>query len=507
MSSSPFPYILAAIALLLMYRWSFSRKLTGLPLPPGPKSLPFLGNVGDIDIARPWRTYSEWKEKYGPIVSCRLIGQTVIIINSEIIARQLLDQRSAIYSDRPAGPVPKLFGIDFITAFLPYGDTLRLHRRLFHQALRPDAADSYRDLYLDKARQLLSNLLDSPKAFEKHLFLYTASIIMSVTYGHDKVCWDAPPIKSVAELVELINVGLPPERSAILTAFPILTRLPAWFPGASFQRIAQRTRRLALESMDEPFEYVKRNMVTGNAPKSLVSDLLTELDEGKEAFPEQAVKHIALTVFVAGFDTSSSTLSSFILAMVLHPEAQRLAQQEIDAVVGVDRLPDFYDRPSLKYVEAVFRETIRWHIVAPLGLPHATSSDDVFGGYFIPKGSLILPNIWDMSREGHDDPDAFKPERHFASDGTLLPDTIAAKPMWGFGRRGCPGRFIAEAALWNAVVHLLAAFQMTKAKDGAGKEIEVKEEFTSGVVRRPLPFQCSFVLRSTDREKAIRLGD
>ncbi|KAG1875757.1 CyP450 monooxygenase [Suillus subluteus] len=401
----------------------------------------------------------EWKEKYGPIVSCRLIGQTVVIINSERVARQLLDQRSAIYSDRPAGPVPKLFGIDFITALLPYGDTLRLHRRLFHQALRSDAADSYRDLYLDKARQLLSNLLDSPEAFEKHLFL-----------------------------------------SAILTAFPILTRLPAWFPGASFQRIAQRTRKLALESINEPFEYVKRNMglkAIGNAPKSMVSDLLTEMDEGKEAFPEQAVKQIALTVFVGRAN----------IPMVLHPEAQRLAQQEIDSVVGVDRLPDFSDRPYLKYVEAVFRETIRWHVVAPLGLPHATSSDDVFEGYFIPKGSLIMPNIWDMSREGHDDPDVFRPERHFASDGTLLPDTIAAKPMWGFGRRGCPGRFIAEAVMWSAVANLLAAFRITKAKDEAGKEIEVKEEFTSGVVCRPVPFQCSFVLRSTGREKAIRLGD
>ncbi|KAG2065218.1 cytochrome P450 [Suillus decipiens] len=504
-----FLYIFAITVLLLLvlYRWSSSRKSAGLSLPPGPRSLPFIGNIADIDTVRPWRTYSQWKEKYGPIVSCRLISQTVIIINSEKIARQLLDQRSAIYSDRPAGPVPKLFGIEFITAFLPYGDTLRLHRRLFHQALHSDAADSYRDLYLEKARRLLSNILDSPEAFEKHLFLYTASIIMSLTYGHDKVSWDALPIKSVAELVELINVGLPPERSAILTAFPILTRLPAWFPGASFQRIAQRTRNLALKSLNEPFEYVKGNMAAGNAPKSMVSDLLSKMDDEKKAFPEQAVKEIALTVFVAGFDTSASTLSTFILAMVLHPEAQRLAQQEIDSVVGVDRLPDFYDRPSLKYVEAVFREVIRWHIVAPLGLPHATSSDDVYGGYFIPKGSLILPNIWDMSREGHDDPDIFRPERHFASDGTLLPDTITAKPMWGFGRRGCPGRFIAEAATWSAVVHLLAAFRIAKAKDKSGKEIEVKEEFTSGVVCRPVPFQCSFILRSTDREKAIRLSD
>ncbi|KAG2152780.1 cytochrome P450 [Suillus clintonianus] len=504
---SPFPYILAVTVLLLLYRRSWSRKSAGLPLPPGPRPLPFLGNIFDIDMVHPWRTYSEWKKRYGPIVSCRLIGQTVVIINSEKIARQLLDQRSAIYSDRPAGPVPKLFGVDFITAFLPYGDRLRLHRRLFHQALRSDAADSYRDLYLDKARQLLSNLIDSPEAFEKHIFLYTASIIMSVTYGHEKVSWDAPPIVSVAELAELLTVGLPPERSAILTAFPILTQLPAWFPGATFQRVAQRTRKLALESMNEPFEYVKRNMAAGRAPKSMVSDLLSERDEGKEAFPEQAVKEIALTVFVAGFDTSSSTLCSFILAMVLHPEAQRRAQQEIDSVIGVNRLPDFYDRPSLEYVEAVFRETIRWHNVAPLGLPHATSRDDVFGGYFIPKGSLIMPNIWDMSREGHEDPDDFKPERHFESDGTLLPDTIAAKPMWGFGRRGCPGRFVAEAATWSAVVHLLATFRITKAKDEAGKEIEVKEEFTSGVVCRPMPFKCSFVLRSTDREQAICSGD
>ncbi|KAG1856700.1 hypothetical protein DFJ58DRAFT_840839 [Suillus subalutaceus] len=215
-----------------------------------------------------------------------------------------------------------------------------------------------------------------------------------------------------------------------------------YLPGfrcAAFQRIAQRTRKLALESMNEPFEYVKRNMglkAIGNAPKSMVSDLLTEMDEGKEAFPEQAVKQIALTVFVG-------------------------------------------------------RANIR--------LAHATSNDDIFEGYFIPKGTC--PEKDTMIR-------MFSNQKGtLASDGTLLPDTIAAKPMWGFGRRGCPGRFIAEAVMWSAVANLLAAFRITKAKDEAGKEIEVKEEFTSGVVCRPVPFQCSFVLRSTGREKAIRLGD
>ncbi|KAG0707187.1 hypothetical protein DFH29DRAFT_1014945 [Suillus ampliporus] len=184
---------------------------------------------------------------------------------------------------------------------------------------------------------------------------------MSVTYGHEKVSWDASPIKSVTEL---LTIGLPPERSAILTAFPILTRLPAWFPGATFQC----ARKLALESMDAPFEYVKRNVAAGSTPKSIMSDLLSQRDKGKEAFAERAVEEIALTVFV--------------------------------------------------------------------GLPHATSSDDVSEGYFIPKDSLIIPNVWDMSREGRDDPDVFRSEIHFASDGTLSPDTISTKPVWGFGRRG-----------------------------------------------------------------------
>ena len=96
--------------------------------------------------------------------------------------------------------------------------------------------------------------------------------------------------------------------------------------------------------------------------------------------------------------------------MALYPEVQKKAQAEIDAVVGPDRLPDFQDRSSLPYINAVVKESMRWHSVAPLGglfffikvyyhsnefsVLHMATNDDEYNGYYIPKGTLLLGNSW-----------------------------------------------------------------------------------------------------------------
>ena len=83
--------------------------------------------------------------------------------------------------------------------------------------------------------------------------------------------------------------------------------------------------------------------------------------------------------------------------MTLYPEVQRKAQEEIDRVLGVGRLPKMIDRVNLPYIDAVVKETLRWHPVAPMGIPHMSVDDDMYEGYYIPKGSLIMPNIWYVS--------------------------------------------------------------------------------------------------------------
>ena len=80
--------------------------------------------------------------------------------------------------------------------------------------------------------------------------------------------------------------------------------------------------------------------------------------------------------------------------MMVFPDIQRKAQEEIDRVIGQDRLPTFKDRNNLPYIEATVKEVLRWHPVAPMGLPHTSTEDDICEGYLIPKGAMLLPNIW-----------------------------------------------------------------------------------------------------------------
>ena len=87
-------------------------------------------------------------------------------------------------------------------------------------------------------------------------------------------------------------------------------------------------------------------------------------------------------------------MQAFVLAMALYPDVQDNAHAELDAVVGRGRLPTIEDRTSLPYLNAVVKELLRWHIVAPLGVPHMTVEDDVYNEYQIPKGSMIIANLW-----------------------------------------------------------------------------------------------------------------
>lgn len=80
--------------------------------------------------------------------------------------------------------------------------------------------------------------------------------------------------------------------------------------------------------------------------------------------------------------------------MRLYPDVMKRAQAEINDVVGRERLPTFTDREKLPYIGAIVKEVLRWRPAGPMGVPHLTTQDDVYEGYFIPKGTLILANIW-----------------------------------------------------------------------------------------------------------------
>ncbi|KAG2150439.1 cytochrome P450 [Suillus clintonianus] len=474
------------------------------PYPPGPRPLPVIGNVMHISINAPWLAYTAWQKVYGDFFRVRLMGLEVVVVNSEKTARAMLDQRSIIYSDRPVLATNKFYGVEWNTVMLRYGSELRSHRKIFHHALQADSSLRQREIYLRRARTFLASLLNDPQGFEAHIQGFIGAIIMGITYGYEMQSENDPYVSAVAQLAEILSNGQTPERAAILSAFPFLAHIPAWFPGAKFKRDALYSRRLAQQVLDAPFEFTKLEIAAGTASQSMVSDCLAQIDEkdDREA-QESAIKAAAATAYLgeshqtlsstslniwpvtptAGIETSSSMLHAFILAMVLYPEVQAKAQSEIDAVIGSTRLPCFEDRPSLPYVEAILREMLRWNPALPLGIPHATSSEDIFQGYLIPKGTWVIINSWAMSRdeEKYPDPDEFRPERHFGSDGSLNSGSITNSPVFGFGRRICPGRFATDSMMWAAIVSILATFRIEKARDVDGREIDVKPQFTTGI--------------------------
>jgi len=176
--------------------------------------------------------------------------------------------------------------------------------------------------------------------------------------------------------------------------------------------------------------------------------------------------------------------------MALNPEIQRKAQDEIDSVVGIQRLPKISDRNSLPYLEAIIKEVLRWASVSPIALPHATREDDQVLGYKIPKGCVVVANLWAMLHDDRVYPEPFKfdPTRFLGEKKQPDPREV----VFGRGRRVCPGQHIAEASLFIQVASVLAAFDIRKELDSSGREVEPEIGFTTAIVRsvESLPDCC-----------------
>ncbi|KAF9232905.1 cytochrome P450 [Melanogaster broomeanus] len=410
----------------------------------------------------------------------------MIIVNSEEVAKNLFVRRSQNYSDRVVPRIIKSIGLEYSTARLRYGPRWRLHRQLHHQPGR------YRPMQLAKARQLLVDFLETPHRYHPCLQKYSASIVLSIAYDWEVSEQDDPLINRIESTMDHVFKTISTPNTVLLAAFPFLLYMPNWMPGSSLRRDLEISREYIAKMTQEPFDYVVGNL----ARKSLVSDSLRNLDMNN-ADPDLllAIKQAAATVFGGKSLHTSATLLIFILTMILYPRVQEKAQQEIDEVVGCGRLPNFTDRPSLPYVEAVLRETLRWHPVAPLGISHASVNDDIYRGYFIPKGMVLVPNAWAMAHNEnkYPNPSDFIPERFIDATGKLNTDTVDF--IWGFGRRICAGRHVADATVWAAMVSILASFRLLPPQGPDGKDVAINPQWMGGLTSHPDTFPCRIIPR------------
>ncbi|KAG0699228.1 cytochrome P450 [Suillus ampliporus] len=526
-TNAPWLYLgLAGVGVYLV-KQVFSKK-NPAPYPPGPPGLPLIGNLRDIPHVKPSLTFAEWGKKYGGITHINVLGQHIFVLNSLKTTVEMLDKKSNVYSDRAIVPMSgELMGYKHTLGYIRYGERFRLYRKKIHRIIGSRAAFAVYDPVEEiETHRFLKSVLAKPDQLRAHIRRTAGAMILRICYGYEVKEVDDPLVVHAERTLDLFA------RSSITGDFlvdflPFLAKVPEWFPGAAFKRIARECRETLEEMASVPYKFVKDQMAAGIAPKSFTLDLL----DGRtlSAEDDYMAKWSAVSLYAGGADTSVSAVYSFFLAMTLFPEVQKKAQAEIDAVVGPDRLPTFADRASLPYIEALTKEILRWNVVVASGMSdHSTSEDDIHDGYYIPKGSLIIPNIWLVLHfsvygllnalncdrfmlndpQTYPNPSEFKPERFVVQDGKE-PETDPRMMCFGFGRRqfsdvacfNCTGQLLADASIWMSTAMSLAVFNISKAVEN-GIEITPEVDPSSGFISHPKPFKCLIKPRS---DKALAL--
>ncbi|KAL5375290.1 hypothetical protein DPSP01_011300 [Paraphaeosphaeria sporulosa] len=466
--------------------------------------MPLLGNIRDLPPPGKLE-YTHWlelKNIYGPISSITVLGQTLVFIHDKNIADELLNKRSAIYSGRPR----LRFGLDMVgwidaMSSLQNNALHRLYRKYAYQQIGSKAAVSrYHSMQEAIVGRTLQRMKEcGGRDLVHNLKTQTGSLILRVLYGYKIEQNEADPLIAMADVaMDQFSQATVPGRWLVDT-IPMLAHVPEWLPGAGFKKTARLWRHNVLSCVNVPYNFARKRHSGGSASMSFVSRSMdeAEADNGGCALSEEqehAIKWTAVSLYVGGEDTSAETLNAFFLAMSMFHNVQRKAQEEIDRVVGAQRMPNFGDRDRLPYLNAVVDEALRWHPIVPMGVPHLSDEEDCINGYRIPKGAIVLPNVWWFSRDSkvYHDPETFKPERYMEPYNEPSPRDF----VFGFGRRICPGRVLADSSLYLTFAQVLATFNVVPAVNERGDTVKNVHTFGPGLVSKVGPFSIEVRVRS-----------
>ncbi|ETW79561.1 cytochrome P450 CYP2 [Heterobasidion irregulare TC 32-1] len=412
-----------------------------------------------------------------------------------------MDRRATIYSDRPQNIVPNdLMTGGLLITFTHYNDVWRRLRKAAHEALNKAVAHKYHPTQAVEAVLLTLGVLTDPENWEAHLRRTAVSSIMSMLY-------DTPPIASEEDptvqrindfVIRLTRAALP--GAHFVEFFPWMIYIPSKF--AKWKR--QALDYFAQDSIlfEGLFKGVRDRVEQGEDRPSLCASLIE--DAGRHGLSERENAWLAGTMYGAATDTNATVMSWWIFAMVLYPEVQKRGQAEIDAVVGRDRLPTFADFDKLPYIRGMVKECLRWRPIDPVGIPHRSTEDDWYEGYFIPAGTTIIANVWHLNRDERIyGPDAkeFNPSRHLDEKGQILPGLADTKDeshfTYGFGRRICVGRHVANNSLFIQIAMMLWAMNIDRPTNETGVPVPMDIEgcVDDGLSVHPIPFNCKITPR------------
>ncbi|XP_073481334.1 cytochrome P450 2K1-like [Aquarana catesbeiana] len=457
--TDPVTIVLSIFTCVFLAIFSFGQKKKVHPnYPPGPPRLPFIGNLHIINISKPYLTFHKLAEKYGSIYSLQIGPQKMVVLCGYETVKDALVNHAEEFSARPYVPVFfdmfKEHGLIFSN-----GNNWKAMRRFTLSTLR-DFGMGKRTIEdtITKESQCLIKVLKAYKGkpFENTMIMNAAvaNIIVSILLGH-RFDYDDPKLLRLLTIVNdnARNVGTP--MVLLYNAFPSVVR---WLPG---------NHRDIIPSMEELHTFIRetftnqRNHLDVNDQRNFIDVFLVKQKEEKPNpelyFNDTNLTMLVTDLFAAGMETTSTTLRWGLLLMMKYPEIQKNVHKEIEKVIGSGE-PQVIHRKQMPYTDAVIHEIQRFANIVPTNVPHATTQDVTFKGFFIPKGTQVIPLLYSVLRDKKHfkKPDEFYPQHFLDQEGNFV-NNEAFIPF-SAGKRSCAGETLARMELFLFFTTLLQNF-------------------------------------------------
>uniref|UniRef100_A0A8C6LXL7 Cytochrome P450, family 2, subfamily Y, polypeptide 3 n=1 Tax=Nothobranchius furzeri TaxID=105023 RepID=A0A8C6LXL7_NOTFU len=401
-------------------------------LPPGPFSLPLIGNLLQINNKAPFTSFVEFSKIYGPVMTLHLGWQrTVVLVGYDAVKEALVDQADD-FTGR--APVPFLhratrgFGLG-----ISNGDRWRQLRRFSLTTLR-DFGMGRKGM--EEWIQEESQHLRASEPFDPSILLSrtVSNVVCCLVFGQRFTYEDKHFLNLLATIAEFVRFNSSPI-GMVSTRTHTHTHTHAHAHAHTHTHIHTRSTHL------QHFVFTSQ-----------------EKDNPSTEFHYENLQATVLNLFVAGTETTSSTIRYALSVLIKYPHIQEKMQEEIDSVIGKHRSPSMEDRKSLPFSDAVIHEVQRFLDMVPFSLPHYTLKNISFRGYTIPKGTVIFPLLHSVLKEDKHwaTPWSFNPQ-HFLDHNGNFKKNPAFLPF-SAGKRACVGESLARMELFIFIVALLQDF-------------------------------------------------
>jgi cytochrome P450 len=464
---------------------------------PGPRGLPIVGNLFQLKADKLHSILERWADEHGPIYALRVLGRPVVVIADAALIQAVLRDRPDGFRRRTAiREIMAELGIDGL--FNAEGASWRRQRRLAMLALNTDHLRTF----FDRLEQVTARLQRrweraardaSPVDAPRDLMRYTVDVTSGLVFGYDLNTLEQPADAIQQHLAKLFPAIV--RRMLAPVRYWHYFKLPA---DRELDVAVAEVHKLAVELIARGRARLEAEPERRSRPTNLLEAFLVAQDDEAGGFTDGEILGNALTMLLAGEDTTANTISWAMDFLVRHPAVQARVREEVDAVLGgADRPVDYATTAALRYVEAVALEAMRLKPVAPF-LAFQANRDTTVGDVPVPAGNIVYLLTGRVAKdEAHfADGRAFRPERWLdAPDGDRAGHDGRAFMPFGAGARFCPGRHLAMLEIKMVIAMLCRNFEVAAADEAAPLE-----EVFSFTMR---PARLSVALRARRRRDSL----